>query len=62
LAIDELLYNHDYWKKEIFPHKPGKISYLGDTGISVTPEEVLQALNGGGSMHSSSEIVRYVQL
>lgn len=60
LAIDELLYNHDYWKKEILPHKPAKIAYLGDTGISEAPAEVLQVLDKGKDHVPSSEIVSYI--
>ena len=57
LARDELLYNNDYWKKEILPHKPVRISYLGDTGIAETPTEVLKVLIGESNSLSSFEIV-----
>ena len=59
LARDELLYNYDYWRKEILPHKPVKIAYLGDTGIAEAPTEVLQVLNGESNSLSASEIVSF---
>ena len=56
LVLDPLLYDHEYWQREMLPNKPKKVYTLESTGIIEAPDDILQLLQ----MNDSDEKSKFV--